>query len=365
MLKLRRIDEDLSRLDAAARAWRACGWHASLEHLPRMGSWMLVQDTARTWQGWVEPGMWLEGVAHELASLACCADSEQLAARLFAVTANPLHLPMPELRYDILDVGAPVDGAALPEATLLKVRATECPVWLTRVPEVKAALPLDLRGVRFPLDVELGRSRARIETLRRVQRGDVLIVRDVQRRLSCAGRILGGYGQAPGSAMLETWLHDAIDNLGGMNEINGMNDMMDMDDIDDLAPESGHPYGDARYGQSERREQPAVALPFEQLPVELVFVLQRQRMTLAELQQLGQARVLELQAGAEQRVEVRVNDTLLARGELVQLDGRLGVEITDWLMAPKGAPRDGDAQSGGSASGTSRMSGMSGSHHVE
>ncbi|MCI3207296.1 MULTISPECIES: YscQ/HrcQ family type III secretion apparatus protein [Pandoraea] len=312
MLKLRRIDEDQARLDAAAEAWRARGWQASIEHLPRMGSWMRVQDTARTWQGWVEPGMWLEGVAHELASLACCADSEQLAARLFAVTATPLNLPMPELRYDILDVGAPVDGTALPDARLLRVRAAECPVWLARVPDIHAALPLDLSDVRFPLDVEVGRSRARLSTLRQVRRGDVLIVRDAQRRLSCAGRIIGGYQQEEGSAMLETYLHD---------------------DIDDMAPGDGPTYDDAAYGGHDQQVQPALALPFEQLPVELVFVLQRQRMTLAELQQLGRTRTFALPAGAEQRVEVRVNDTLLARGELVQLDGRLGVEISEWLMA--------------------------------
>ena len=65
--------------------------------------------------------------------------------------------------------------------------------------------------------------------------------------------------------------------------------------------------------------------------VELVFVLQRERMTFAELQQVGHTHMLALSPGAEQRVEVRVNDTLLARGELVQLDGRLGVEIDQWF----------------------------------
>ncbi|AKM30719.1 hypothetical protein AB870_12280 [Pandoraea faecigallinarum] len=334
MLTLRRIDERMTRLNAAARAWRARGWQASLEHMPRMGSWMQVQDCAHTWQGWVEPGMWLEGVAHELASLACSAESEQLAARLFAVSANPLHLPMPELRYDGLDVGAPVEGAALPEAMLLKVHAAECPVWLARVPDVKCNVPLDLRGVPFRIDVELGRSRARLATLRGVRRGDVLIVRDVQRRLSCAGKVIGTYQREEGNAMLETYLHDDID---------------DSDDIDDMTPDDEPAYdadergegmagmaGMAPHEGRDRQPSSAATLPFEQLPVELVFVLQRERMTLAELQRLGDTRVMALHAGAEQRVEVRVNDTLLARGELVQLDGRLGVEVSEWLMESKG-----------------------------
>ncbi|AKC69018.1 YscQ/HrcQ family type III secretion apparatus protein [Pandoraea oxalativorans] len=315
MLKLRRIDEGQSRLTLAADAWQARGWSASLEYLPRMGSWIRVQDTAHTWQGWVEPGMWLEGAAHELASLACCADSEQLAARLFTVTANPLHLPMPELRYDVLDVGAPIDGAALPEAMLLKVRAAECPVWLARVPDVRGTMPLDVRGVRFSLDVEIGRSTARLATLRSIRRGDVLIVRDVTRRLSCAGRVIGGYQQEEGSAMLETYLHDEIEDM--MPER-----VREDDDLGDMAATSGR------------------ATSLTQLPVELVFVLQRERMTLAELEQLGRTRLLALQPGAERHVEVRANGTLLARGELVQLDGRLGVEIFEWLMETDDAQRE-------------------------
>ncbi|VVD93086.1 YscQ/HrcQ family type III secretion apparatus protein [Pandoraea commovens] len=315
MLKLRRIDEGLLRLTLAADAWQARGWSASLEYLPRMGSWIRVQDTAHTWQGWVEPGMWLEGAAHELASLACCADSEQLAARLFTVTATPLHLPMPELRYDVLDVGTPIDGAALPEAMLLKVRAAECPVWLTRVPEVRATMPLDVSGVRFSLDVEIGRSPARLATLRSIRRGDVLIVRDVKRRLSCAGSVIGGYQQEEGSGMLETYLHDEIEDMMPERAREG-------DDFGDMAATSGG------------------ATSLAQLPVELVFVLQRERMTLAELEQLGRTRVLALQPGAEQHVEVRANGTLLARGELVQLDGRLGVEIFEWLMETDDAQRE-------------------------
>ncbi|MFK0377149.1 YscQ/HrcQ family type III secretion apparatus protein [Pandoraea sp. NPDC090278] len=315
MLKLRRIDEGLSRLTLAADVWQARGWSASLEYLPRMGSWIRVQDTAHTWQGWVEPGMWLEGAAHELASLACCADSEQLAARLFTVTANPLHLPMPELRYDVLDVGAPIDGAALPEAMLLKVRAAECPVWLTRVPDVRATMPLDVSGVRFSLDVEIGRSPAWLTTLRSIHRGDVLIIRDVKRRLSCTGSVIGGYQQEEGSAMLETYLHDEIEDMMPERAREG-------DDVGDMAATSGG------------------ATSLAQLPVELVFVLQRERMTLAELEQIGRTRVLALHPGAEQHVEVRANGTLLARGELVQLDARLGVEIFEWLMETDDAQRE-------------------------
>lgn len=299
MLRLRRVDEAEARLTAAADAWRARGWAATLEHLPRMGTWIQVQDTSHTWQGWVEPGMWLEGVSHELASLACSADSERLAARLFAVSSRPLHLPMPELRYAMLDVASPIEGAALPEGRLLKVRAAECPVWLTRVPAVETTQRLDAGDVRVFLDMEIGRSRTTTAMLRSTGRGDLLLIRDTRRRVSCRGLTIGSYLHEEGRVMLD------FDEPGATDA------------------------GDDREGFDARTPTPAPT-PLEHLPVELVFVLQRERMTFAELQQVGRTRMLALQPGAEQHVEVRVNDTLLARGELVQLDGRLGVEIGQW-----------------------------------
>lgn len=299
MLRLRRVDEAAARLTAAADAWRARGWAATLEHLPRMGTWIQVQDTSHTWQGWVEPGMWLEGVSHELASLACSADSERLAARLFAVSSRPLHLPMPELRYDMLDVASPIDGVALPEGRLLKVRAAECPVWLARVPAVETTRRFDAGEASVFLDMEIGRSRTTAGMLRSTGRGDVLLIRHTRRRVSCRGLTIGSYLYEEGRVMLE---------------------------FDEQAAPGA---GDDPEGFDSHLPVPAPTL--EHLPVELVFVLQRERMTFAELQQVGHTHMLALSPGAEQRVEVRVNDTLLARGELVQLDGRLGVEIDQWF----------------------------------
>lgn len=69
----------------------------------------------------------------------------------------------------------------------------------------------------------------------------------------------------------------------------------------------------------------------DRLPVRLEFVLQQSEVTLDELRELCRSNVLPLSADAERRVELRANGALLGRGELVQLDGRLGVEVAQWL----------------------------------
>lgn len=68
-----------------------------------------------------------------------------------------------------------------------------------------------------------------------------------------------------------------------------------------------------------------------QLPVQLEFVLHNHRVTLAGLQKLCQGQLLTLPEDAERRVEIRANGARVGYGELVQLDGQLGVEVYEWL----------------------------------
>lgn len=72
-----------------------------------------------------------------------------------------------------------------------------------------------------------------------------------------------------------------------------------------------------------------------QLPIQLEFVLYNQRLTLAELQMMYQGQLLSLPADAELHVEIRANGASVGYGELVQLDGQLGVEINKWVGESK------------------------------
>lgn len=72
-----------------------------------------------------------------------------------------------------------------------------------------------------------------------------------------------------------------------------------------------------------------------QLPIQLEFVLHNQRLTLVELQAMYQGKILSLPADAELHVEIRANGASVGYGELVQLDGHLGVEINKWVGESK------------------------------
>ena len=80
---------------------------------------------------------------------------------------------------------------------------------------------------------------------------------------------------------------------------------------------------------------PALAAPgvplaaLSGIKVELKVVLGRARMKVGELLSLNRGDVVELDRKAVEPVDVLVNDRLVARGEVVLVEGRIGVRLTE------------------------------------
>lgn len=70
------------------------------------------------------------------------------------------------------------------------------------------------------------------------------------------------------------------------------------------------------------------------LKVDLDFIVGRLSMTVAELTALNSGRILPLELATPPHVRIVAHGTELGRGELIELDGRLAVEITDWGSRP-------------------------------
>jgi flagellar motor switch protein FliN/FliY len=77
--------------------------------------------------------------------------------------------------------------------------------------------------------------------------------------------------------------------------------------------------------------------PVFDVPVNISAVLGRASMSVAQLLQLGQGSVLELDRKVGEAIDIYVNNRLVARGEVVIVDERLGVTMTEII-------KDGDAQ---------------------
>jgi len=77
--------------------------------------------------------------------------------------------------------------------------------------------------------------------------------------------------------------------------------------------------------------------PVFDVPVAISAVLGRSTMSVAQLLQLTQGSVLELDRKVGEAIDIYVNNRLVARGEVVIVDERLGVTMTEII-------KDGDGQ---------------------
>ena len=89
-------------------------------------------------------------------------------------------------------------------------------------------------------------------------------------------------------------------------------------------------------GEMEDKTATDLAPVFD-VPVSISAVLGRASMSVAQLLQLNSGSVLELDRKVGEAIDIYVNNRLVARGEVVIVDERLGVTMTEII-------KDGDAQ---------------------
>ena len=97
---------------------------------------------------------------------------------------------------------------------------------------------------------------------------------------------------------------------------------------------NANPTGNAS-AQTNRGPQPPVqSLDFIlDVPLKLTVELGRSRMAVREILQLAQGSVVELTKFAGEPLEVLVNDKLIARGEVVVVNEKFGIRLTD-IISP-------------------------------
>jgi len=102
--------------------------------------------------------------------------------------------------------------------------------------------------------------------------------------------------------------------------------------LDEFSPEEG------ALPESIAEDKTAGDLaPVFDVPVNISAVLGRASVSVAQLLQLSQGSVLELDRKVGEAIDIYVNNRLVARGEVVIVDERLGVTMTEII-------KDGDGQ---------------------
>lgn len=73
------------------------------------------------------------------------------------------------------------------------------------------------------------------------------------------------------------------------------------------------------------------------IPVQVSAVLGKSSMQVSQLLKLGRGAVVELDRKVGEAIDIYVNNRLIARGEVVVVDERLGVTMTEIIKADRGA----------------------------
>src|SRR5690606_11883060 len=71
------------------------------------------------------------------------------------------------------------------------------------------------------------------------------------------------------------------------------------------------------------------------VPVRVSAVLGHSRMAISDLLEIGTGTVLELDRKVGEAIDIFVNNRLVARGEVVLVDDRLGVTMTEIIKSDK------------------------------
>ncbi len=106
---------------------------------------------------------------------------------------------------------------------------------------------------------------------------------------------------------------------------------LELNELDDGKP-SGAPGGEGSGGLPEAGDLPRSAKDLEavyDIPVQVSAVLGKTTMQVSQLLKLGRGAVIELDRKVGEAIDIYVNNRLVARGEVVVVEDRLGVTMTE------------------------------------
>ncbi len=160
--------------------------------------------------------------------------------------------------------------------------------------------------------IEMGRMGLPYSELQDLEPGDILLPDIPARPANGKGMAVTlTYGGHAG--LRATLVHDTLTLTGFIAETS----MQDNDDSQDLAQET-------------HLEGAAGELDADELEIILIFEVGQKRLTLGELKALQPGQVLEADRPLERAVHVKANGKTIARGELLDIDGRVGVRVAEF-----------------------------------
>lgn len=289
-LSLRRVDEvECTRRHSVAR-WQRDG-HVAQLRLPQPQSLYITfwaQGSRGLWRGMVGANEWLHAVWPQMPPIFFQGCTPQDILELFAAVDRPVEISPELLDYQRLFDVELTDGKSLQTALVPCIDIDQSPLWIMELPPPKQApRPLQAWLLALPQTLRVVLGNGVLDSIdgSQLMCGDVLLIAQRTQQIIVADQYVGQF------TFIKEGLH---------MELN----------------------------PSENAAQVEPDL-LSQMPVKLEFALGEIVLSMAQLNELIEHQVLPLEASALNQVEVRTGGQCIAMGELVQLEGRLGVELRE------------------------------------
>jgi type III secretion protein Q len=268
--------------------WRRNGHEVRLERpamaLRYVSFW--AQGSQGLWQGLIQPWQWLANVLPQLSELLSGNVMDDDVLDLFSAAVRPVDINKELLDYDRLFEFSLVQSSELAGIDLPVIPTAQCPLLLLVAPGKPGRPPFVqpwLERMPLILRCSLGISTLTVRQLKYLAPGDVLCIATQINVSVLADHCIGSFT---------------------INK-EGLSMQYDTDSINALL----------------------LASPLAEVSVKLEFVLEERTVNLLELNEFMTGAVLDLDADAIRKVEVRAGGQAIAIGELIQMDERLGVEL--------------------------------------
>ncbi|HYB11453.1 MAG TPA: flagellar motor switch protein FliN [Alphaproteobacteria bacterium] len=110
---------------------------------------------------------------------------------------------------------------------------------------------------------------------------------------------------------------------------------LELKELDTLAAAAGEESDGSPEGRQARGAKELEAV--YDIPVQVSAVLGRASLQVSQLLKLGRGAVVELDRKVGEAIDIYVNNRLIARGEVVVVDERLGITMTEIIKTDRSA----------------------------
>lgn len=321
-LVLRAISPTLQPLSHRAHALNEAGMATTLRTLEARRRYLVfdAEWQRQRFSGWLDVHDLLQQQYPELHGLAWDALDEHYVLMLLQQSAWPDVLPAPPEGWAEIRAGKIVPGSQQREPLLCVAGNAGIPAFFADFPPLPPVgrLPAWLGALPTVMGFCLGRSTAPLFLLAEIAVGDVLLVQSPGLMATVGGTPFCRFSYERKHIMLDTQI-DAL-------ECQGPGSM---------------PSGGPAPASSARPVGESPCFTVGDIPVTLEFLLQEERLMVAELAALHPGAVLSLHDKVVEHIVIRVNGQLLGHGELVQVGERLAVEVKSMNLAVSKSGRHG------------------------